>query len=429
MKKLIVFTLFLFFAVSSAVYSQNYINEFDGIPLISSLPHDVGEYHYDSAKAMGTNVLIMSNANSERLGWAKERGFKVIPAQQIDSVLDNSLTYILRYTEGRYTKWEAEGNPPEDGQAMLTHKSIGKLFTEGGISGIVTELDADPDTLIRGPGYRQEIYYSSKEAGDSIIYFADFRLKVTGQGQSTDTICILQVVDSKIQGPPAVPYYIGEINFLRDMVLLRNDFTPGVWETFTIQYELTEIDTEDIDAMPNRFSIADVPGITGRPFADFIEFKVIWKGASDTRLYVDNIIVHDDRGRLIVTDSDIQGLIAEQANNSFNLANWDSAVTAWLALDEPESIDNYEPIRVVDSILNSVSQGKRKLFVIFPSAWNGKYGDSQLGAEPFFKYDEFYRRVKSIYMSNDHHPLVALLLTQICINDFRSFSSRTHCKN
>ena len=79
--------------------------------------------------------------------------------------------------------------------------------------------------------------------------------------------------------------------------------------------------------MPNRFSVADVPGIKGRPFADFIEFKVIWKGVSNTRLYVDNIIVHDDRGRLIVTDSDIQELIADQANNSFNLANWDSAVT------------------------------------------------------------------------------------------------------
>ena len=64
---------------------------------------------------------------------------------------------------------EAEGNPPEDGQAMLLHKSIGKLFTEGGVSGIVTELDADADTLIRGPGYRQEIYYSSKKPGRLLI--------------------------------------------------------------------------------------------------------------------------------------------------------------------------------------------------------------------------------------------------------------------
>jgi hypothetical protein len=404
MKKLFFISLILFFTVSiTAVYSQNYINEFDGIPIISSLPHDVGEYHYDSAKAMGTNILIMSNANSERLGWAKDRGFKVIPAQQIDSVLDNPYTYILRYTEGRYTKWEAEGNSPLDGQAMLSYGSIGKYFNESGVSGIVTELDADADTLIRGPGYRQEIYYSSKEAGDPIIYNADFRLKITGTGSPTDTICILQVVDSKIQGPPAVPYYIGEINFLRDIVLLRSDFTTGVWKTFTIQYELTEVDTEDIDAMPNRFSIADVPGIRGRPFADFIEFKVIWKGASDTRLFVDNVTIYDNRGRAIVTTDNAKLNVRDQANYSFNLANWDSSVTAWMALDEPESIDNYEPIRIVDSILNAESQGRRRLFVIFPSAWNGKYGDSPLGAEPLFKYEEFYRRVKSIYMSNDHH--------------------------
>ena len=80
MKKSFFILLLLFFAGSSAVYSQNYINEFDGIPIISSLPHDVEEYHYDSTKALGTNILIMSNANSQEIRLGKRSGFSSLPS-------------------------------------------------------------------------------------------------------------------------------------------------------------------------------------------------------------------------------------------------------------------------------------------------------------------------------------------------------------
>ena len=91
----------------------------------------------------------------------------------------------------------------------------------------------------------------------------------------------------------------------------------------------------------------------------------------------------------------------DQDKKSFS-TNIDDLIVGWYPIDEPESIDNYEPIRVVDSILNKVSDGKRKLWIAFPSSWNGKYGDSNLGAEPLFKWKEFLKRVKNARLQNNH---------------------------
>lgn len=407
MKKTFQILLLILVLFSTQIITQDYIKEYNGIPLISSLPHDCGEYHFDTVKATGIKFIAISNLNSTRLEYAKNRGFKVIPVQLHDSLLDRPYSYILRYTEARYSKWEAEGTPPQDGLATLSYNdTIGTNFNEGNISGIVTKPNASAGTLIRGPGYRQEIYYTTKEPGDSIIYFADFRIKIETIAQGglpTDTICILQVVDSKIQGPPQVNYYIGEIDFLRETVVRRQDLTPGVWKTFTIAYELTELDTVDIETMANRHSVDDSTWLPDRRYAQFIEFKVIWKGDLHNKLFVDDITVYDFRGNDLVTFPDIKSRIVTQANNSFNLAGWDTLVTAWYAFDEPESIDQYEPIRIVDSILNSQSNGRRRLFVSFPGSWNGKYGDSPFGAQPIYKHEEFFRRVKTIRMSNNSH--------------------------
>ena len=96
LKKLF-FLLCLFAPILNAQYL---INNYDGIPIIASVPWDVLDYHLDSAKAMGADFIIATQLTETRLTEIKNRGLKVIPLQT-DPLLYN---YIYKYSDGAYTK-------------------------------------------------------------------------------------------------------------------------------------------------------------------------------------------------------------------------------------------------------------------------------------------------------------------------------------
>ena len=136
---------------------QDYIKDFDGIPLITYAPHDIGAYQYDYIKNMGIDVVIASNVTTERLLEIKKRGLRVIPIQADTTTYEPNYNDILKYTDARYSVWEAEGTKPANGDASLTYnKKIGEpYFFKNKISGITTRIKAKEGILISGPGYRQ----------------------------------------------------------------------------------------------------------------------------------------------------------------------------------------------------------------------------------------------------------------------------------
>jgi tetratricopeptide (TPR) repeat protein len=393
----------LFLLITPILNAQYLINNYEGIPIIASVPWNASDYHLDSVKAMGADFIIATNLTEPRLNEIANRGLKALPLQS-NSALYN---YILKYSEGAYTKWEAEGTPLGKGDAKLKYNpNIGATFNTGGRQGVVTKDSAGYDTLIYGPGYMQERRYWRIDTG-YVDYTAAFNMLLTNiippeSGNLTDTICILQVTDSKIE----CCYWSDQI-FETSRVLLRSDFTPGVWQTFNLSYNFqSEISDEQLPSS-QLFNYtyqnyqSNYP--SNKNLADFVQFKIIWKGDIYSRLYVDNVIVWDNKGWQIINDVDIKNLILTQAT-SFPNAILDTSVAAWFGIDEPETIDNYEPMRVIDSLLKSSSQGKRGLWVSFPSSWNGKYGDSNLGAQGLYKSNEFIQRT-GITPHQNNHPL------------------------
>jgi hypothetical protein len=171
------FSTFLF--LNHCSLSQDFINEFDGIPLITYAPHDMGANQYDYIKAMGIDIVFASNVTTERLLEIKKRGLRVIPIQSDTTIFDPNYNYIIKYTDARYSVWEAEGTNSKNGDATLTYDSnLGEPYFVNNVkAGIVTKKNAKEGILISGPGYRQGLFYRGIDLSKMIKYRADFKLK------------------------------------------------------------------------------------------------------------------------------------------------------------------------------------------------------------------------------------------------------------
>jgi len=298
---------------------------------------------------MGIDVVIASNVTTERLLEIKKRGLRVIPIQADTTTYEPNYNDIIKYTDARYSIWEAEGTNPENGDATLTYnKSIAEPYFNGNQKeGIVTQENSNEGILITGPGYRQGIYYRAIDINTIIKYQADFRLKIEKVNSGTnlntdDEVCLIQITNSAIKSGK-----VAEKLIIQEQVIVVEDLLLNEWKDLQVEYD---------------FSIMNQPKQTSLYFpstsawANHVDFTIIWKGNSDIRLFVDKITISDERGREII-DSQNHSRIVNQDSISFT-TNIDDVVAGWYASDEPETIDNYEPIRVVDSILNRSVEGK-----------------------------------------------------------------------
>ncbi len=392
MKALTLKTILLCLLTFINTNPQGFVKDFYGIPLITYAPHDVDAYQFDYIKAMGIDVIIASNVTTQRLLEIKNRGMQVIAWQVDTTVYDPNFNYILKYTDARYSVWEAEGTNPKDGGATLIYnKEIGEPYqVNNSVEGIITKKNAREGELVSGPGYRQEAHYRGIDLSRLIKYRATARLKLivnqpSRKNNPEDILCQFQVTNSLIRWNR-----IEGNKVINEKNISLKELKSGKWKDIEIDYDLSILNPPKPES--KYFPSAG--------WAEFVDFKIIWSGNPNYRLVVDKIIVSDEFGREIVTPK-FQQLIAEQDKHSFS-TKIDDTIVGWYGIDEPESIDNYEPIRIVDSVLDKSSDGKRRLWISFPSSWNGKYGDSNLGAEPLFKWNEFQKRVKRTLVQNNH---------------------------
>jgi tetratricopeptide (TPR) repeat protein len=403
MKKIILVLQFLFI-FGNFLYSQEYspadpIKGYYGIPILTytgdNLFWNSADSLYkqmDSAGIFGTEVANM--IEDYYTNSLHGTNIMVIP-NNVDGAEYN---YINKYTDAYYSVWEAEGTHPENGDATLYYNnSIGEIY-----NGIVrTKVGIANDTLIYGPYYLQEIKYPMVQNETRIEYRADFIIKKEDIDPqmfpgANDTICILQVTTSHASG--TLPLYLDSTFVIKDTVLTYSDLAD-TFKTFSLNYDYFDV--------PNLFT-SDTSLF--RAFSDYIQYKVLWKGNSNIlRLYVDKIILTDDRGRRIRDlYSDVENEIRSQIQNDFS-SNYSSRVAGWMGLDEPASIDQFEPIRVVQNIVDTYGQGKG-LWLATGTGYNGRWGVNVPVGEinPFGTYslktfEEFYKRVGKANLWSDYY--------------------------
>ena len=380
-------------------FAQDPIDQYPGIPLViypARRTIEMIPQNFTQMSEMGIYGVVAPDAinisHSQYLQQYKDANLKVIPQQIWWAPND-----IYKYTDAYYTVWEAEGTDPSKGLTTLYYdQTYTTYFDSAGIKGrrtINTTIPAGTQ-LIFGPGYPQVAEYKNTVFDTVINYTAEYRMKIVQKttpppGNDTLVVCTLKVTNTNEYGIetdiiPPVPIKVSDLSGWNN------------WKSIPIQYDLMNVTIPYIDE-----------ALAGQPTAFCVQFKIIWSGLPFLDLYIDNITISDQNGKAIATISDIQELVAEVAGNYIT----DSSIIGWYALDEPGSIDNYEPYRIVDHLIDTVSNGRIRLHTGFTGGKRGKFSswlDIDTMALGKYQDQEFWLRAKpknlQLNLYNYHYP-------------------------
>ena len=402
MKTLVIKMFLVLFLFTSFSQAQDWIKEYPGIPLEAGLDWDwitkqngaAGNHAaLDSMKLAGIDIVRLKLANLGKMDtittWDSS-GFRALPFRSAD-ISGNVYNWIQHYTDAKYSVWEAEGSSLgiDDAGLVQKHPSITETYNYQDAT-FVRRLGNIPnaiDTLTEGPYYIQDVHYYASQGDncDTIRYKATFSLMLENNSPAppynpTDTICVLQVTYSKNDSP----FHLDTTIIIEERIVRRNKFDNlNVIDTVSIDYDLANtVQLESPDYLPdpqNTFK-ADLncPGL--RDDRKYIQFKVIWKGKSNPNgmpqylLSFDKVIVSDLRGReLVDPSSEARSNIEIQDQK---LIDFETDITGWMGIDEPVSIDIFEPIRIVKEILSTKTSNKRPLRIPFMGSWSGYWDRS-----------------------------------------------------
>ncbi len=358
---------------------SHYLDKYSGIPIIAHTnlkASQISNDNLDMMKELGVMGFYATDINQQTFNRIIDRGLKVFP-YQIETV-DH---WVVYYTDAVYTKWEAEGkgNGGNGDMELKYNPSIGTIFTEENVKGIKT-TSSNPSKLIYGPWYYQAIKYKQLplSSSDTLIqYTAAYRLKIKNkspinnlpQGYLDSVVCKIEIVATNPTLPEEQQEHTVYQRTLKVSDFLNSPDGKGwdQWCLFTKEnytlnslMELTEIQLKGIYYIEENQATYDTK---------WMQYKVEWAGRSFVDLFVDYIELSDEKGRDLKNDPNTADLIKYQVIQYSDTTN----VLGWFGLNEPTSIDNYEPFRIVDSLIQSVNPNLR-LFTTYATGWGGIYG-------------------------------------------------------
>ena len=402
MKNLLLLVLLVCVTVINYAQLQDPIKSYPGIPLITYgyQIDTIPPQQFIEMDEAGIYALEASNLTApifnQKIG-NNNLDLKVMP-EQVTDPLGN---YIVKYTEARYTEWEAEGTNPQDGLITLYHDSINCIEQN---DAVVTTSTTPNDTIIYGPMYSQEKTYSMVDRDFPINYTLVCSLKLEdlqpGQTLPGDTVCIIQVTTRTSYngtiwqlGPP---YAIVEKGVTYAELKPLNQFNE-----INLSYDLMSVpevysQANEIPYRVNRKFLANGDNSIqslARESVHNIEFRVIWKGNSQKlKLSIDKIIVSDLKGRRLFDNLANTEIYSQLINNQ---TAFNQQVAGWIGFDEPWDLDTWAPIKKVKEIIESYSPNA-SIWFQFNTKWNGRFGDYD---NPSYSakriiIDEFMRRVK-----------------------------------
>ena len=342
--------------------------------------------NFDQIENVGVfGVVAPDVLNQTYLNSFSTHNLSVLPQFWEDTTFNHNL--IEKYTNSHYTVWEAEGTDPSKGRVTLYRGNGTYIDSNGGRTYVVAEapLVTNNEEIIFGPGYPQNVTYNSPETGTIVTYTVEYVMKIENRNQQLpqnyldDVVCTIRVTNLKNDGQNEVPVTEKDVKV--------SDFNGwGNWKSIAKSYEFGTSTSEETY---REFGIKLLP----KAVAQCVEFKVIWRGLSYLNLYIDTIRVHDERGDLIVNNPNYQGLVATLVENNIN----NHTIAGWYGTDEPISIDNYEPYRIVDSIISHVQGSNLRLHAGITGGTTGKFGGwngrDSLTASLYID-EEFWKRAK-----------------------------------
>jgi hypothetical protein len=447
------FVLFFFADFSQA---QNWIQNYDGIPVHTGLWWgwtNEGRYPgaIDSMKKIvdivSTDIGVLEREAIDplnQINYLKLKGLKLIPVRSRTGEASQLYNWIQHYTDAKYCVWEAEGTSTTLGDATLEYNSsVMTEYTDGDTTYLKLNLNAAglKDTnLIWGPYYVQDaVYYASQDSSMPLIYTANFRLKLdyingipNGNDNPNDSVCIVQVSYSTPQGTQGLAC----TQIVEQDTIIRSRL-KSYFQDFQLVYDLdtSGCDGSSTNEIPqqNTFHSSTrrdtlLPG--PRNGKEYVEFRVVWLGKPQYLLSIDNVTLSDIRGRELFLDPFREihrQKIKDQANTSDSL-NADTVIVGWLGIDEPVSIDIFEPIKLVTQLLDDNSQNTQPLWLALMGKYDGAFRnrDDIHGAMGLSPWAEMKKRIGNMNVWQDFYlydyPCNENSTESICQGDWRSIN-------
>lgn len=296
--------------------------------------------------------------------------------------------WIHHYTTGYYSKWEAEENQTDSVRVGIKHydsqgNTFGEVaFWDSAWCWSTKGLTNSACSLMYGPHYRQDTRYKRWLYDtlnlQNVRYVPRFRmaLKKYSGVSGTEDVCNIKVIhrykkiisedSSEFIDDPFLSRTLKVQDFDSNGKLTDFNFQPQDWYKYPLEFILP---TE----------LANLVGIQSREYPQYInwesytgiQFCVDWL-REDTlcTLYIDYVEVYDNNGwnEFIDFPQQVIDKITLYAQN-YNNQNWQN-IKHWVGVDEPYSIDCYEPIRVVDELVRSVNPNKSLIVAFNPTWWH-----------------------------------------------------------
>ena len=349
-----------------------------------------------------------------QMGYLTGRWFHVIPIEVYKS--SAFYNWVEYYSDARYTEWQVEGI--EGDTAYLQHDSnIMEELTDGNTTYIKLkpEQALGERKLLWGPYYSQYVYELTQ--GDTLNttqYTAVFRMKLENNiPQYEDTtysddpltpICKIEVTQSRA----ATPWHIVSTYTIDSLILTLGQLKPYFYNYSIVDYNLLSDSCQSDAPEEPHFSVhagdmaTNSGGYDALKQRSYIQFKVIWLGDPNYLLSIDKVTVSDQKGRDIM---DPNSQASTHIHNQLDqLSAYNNSILGWIGRDEPNSIDQYAPIKKVNEILNSDPAASSRLWFPLMGKWGGSFGDpgNTIGVYRLspFNYNQGFNRTMKLSLNN-----------------------------
>ncbi|MBL1213947.1 MAG: T9SS type A sorting domain-containing protein [Ignavibacteriae bacterium] len=341
---------------------------------------------YPGIKNLGVN-LVLQYASNNPSNYDSLSSFDKLIALNADDSLD----FIHHYTAGYYKKWQDDETAEEANTPGFKSNSSTTGYYSSNYKVAELDISTPGKYLLLGPDYDQDRLYRLLYGWyykRLIQYKVNFNMKIDGNTTQADDVCIISVKYTSREG--------NDTTIVSDT--LQADVMYNQFTNHSLVYSLPKsiAGTKLPRNQTAEFSVrndAEFAGTTESYTGPYgVQFNIKWLG--NRNLYVDFVEVYDiSIGKLFSNPIDLQTLYNRCSTYASNYSNW-SNLKYWYSLDEPHSIDNYEPYRIVDSILNTTSN--TRLITAFYPEWNGlrnnenAMGDFVRRAKPYKTMPYYY---------------------------------------
>ena len=334
--------------------------------------------------------------------------------------MKDSIDWIYYYSSSYYSKWEAEVDKQSKYEVGVKHSAGETAYWNDGNDTVLCwstkGVTAPVDTLVYGPTYHQVKFYKrwlydNYNIFDRLKYTPRFRMALTKHPSVPDTqaVCRLYVIMKYRKIVNNIPDGDDSLCVLKEPITLRVSDFPSNGE-FDYFY-LSNIPSQRPykypswlwDPITDKLIMPDVENIyrDDKWAGTGVQFCIDWL-RSDTlcTLYIDNIEVYDNDGwNYFIADPEGKANDIKNYALYYKNTGW-SNIKNWMGGHEPQSLDSYTPIRIVDSLLQSPPLNAPPLM---NTVW--AYWTLELNGEPHL--ERYYNTVQPNKLLVEFHPIQA----------------------